>query len=850
MLSVFALTWNAFRKRRRRAGSRECSGWKSEDVAMDDGSDKFAPLTPDELVVAPGDGTRAPDEGELASPVPANAPPSPTRHFAHGEPTATWIYRDANGAELCRILRFDFPDKRKQFCPLTLWREPTRLRWRWKGLPAPRPLYGLENLPDNPGAPIVVCEGEKAADAAAKVLLDHVAVTSSGGSQAAAKTDWTPAAGRRVLIWPDNDDPGQKYAREVAAILAALGCEVSIVDAAAMVTIDPGGRGPDFEPIGWDATNALAEWPDTGALRKTVVTLAKPFDAGPRYVSHGAFAMAADGLEIEMMRGSGNARAMVREPVSGPFEILGKSRSPNGSDWGLWLRWRDGDGRVHQRLVSSAALHGDPAALCQSLASEGLHIERKKQRELADYLNGADVLARVTRVERTGWHSIGVRDVFVLPGESIGCSAAETVILEGAANAPYETHGSLAEWRAGVGELASGHILPVLAISAAFAGPLLYLAGAEGGGVHFFGQSSKGKTTILQAAASVWGRGASPGYVKAWRATANGLEGAAVLATDTALVLDELGVLDARDAAAAIYALANGGGKQRAARDGSAREPKSWRVTFISSGENPFEAKLTEGKGKARAGQLLRLLDVPADRGRGFGVFDNGGRDDDAGALARAINRAASKAYGTAGPEFVRRILAESVTGDDVREKVSNFVKAECPPRADGQVERVAHRLGLIAVAGELATLLGLTGWREGEAREAAAWAFKAWLSYRGGADPAEARQAVEQVRLFIQQYGDSRCDPLDHPDAKPSPNRAGWRKGEGEEREWFIPPETWKFEICAGLDAVLVARTLAERGFIRRIGDGFQSPRKIDGSNKRVYVVTARIFAGADDDA
>jgi putative DNA primase/helicase len=347
-------------------------------------------------------------------------------------------------------------------------------------------------------------------------------------------------------------------------------------------------------------------------------------------------------------------------------------------------------------------------------------------------LNGADVLGRVIRVERTGWHSIGERDVFVLPGESIGCSAAETVILEGATNAPYEARGSLEEWRAGVGELSSGHVPPVLAISAAFAGPLLYLAGAEGGGVHFFGQSSKGKTTILQAAASVWGRGASPGYVKAWRATANGLEGAAALATDTALVLDELSVLDAREAGVAVYALANGGGKQRAGRDGSLREPKSWRAPVISSGEIPLEAKLNEGRGKARAGQLLRVLDIPADRGLGCGAFDNGGSNGDAGTLARAIKSAASKAYGTAGPEFVRRILSESVTGDDIREKVSNFVKAECQPRADGQVERVAHRLGLIAVAGELATLLGLTGWRQGHAREAAAWALKAGCHIEG----------------------------------------------------------------------------------------------------------------------
>ena len=73
----------------------------------------------------------------------------------------------------------------------------------------------------------------------------------------------------------------------------------------------------------------------------------------------------------------------------------------------------------------------------------------------------------------------------------------------------------------------------------------------------------------------------------------------------------------------------------------------------------------------------------------------------------------------------------------------------------------------------------------------------------------------MAQVRLFIEQHGDSRFDPLDKPEAKPSPNRAGWRKGEGEAREWYIPPEIWKSEICQGLDPKFVARTLAERGMI-----------------------------------
>ena len=211
-----------------------------------------------------------------------------------------------------------------------------------------------------------------------------------------------------------------------------------------------------------------------------------------------------------------------------------------------------------------------------------------------------------------------------LPNETIGPRGAERVILDAAALGPYEARGSLEDWKEGVGALARGHALPILAISAALAGPLLHLAGQEGGGLNIFGGSSKGKTTILQAAGSVWGRGGSPGYVRAWRATANGLEGAAASASDTALVLDELGVLEARDAQAAVYGLANGAGKARAARDGSLREPKSWRVLILSTGEVPIETKLAEEKGrKARAGQLVRMLDIPAERGAGFGVFDS-----------------------------------------------------------------------------------------------------------------------------------------------------------------------------------------------------------------------------------
>jgi putative DNA primase/helicase len=347
----------------------------------------------------------------------------------------------------------------------------------------------------------------------------------------------------------------------------------------------------------------------------------------------------------------------------------------------------------------------------------------------------------------------------------------------------------------------------------------------------------------LHAAASVWGPG---GFVLTWRATANGLEGAAAGATDTALILDELGQVDPREAQAAFYTLANGGGKARAARDGVLRQPKTWRVMILSSGEIPVGAKLAEDRGRrARAGQLVRVLDVPAERLHG--VFDHGGWASDAGVLAKEFRRAAATAYGTAGPEFVRRLIAEHDIAMTVRTMVSDFVTAEAPRGSSGQIDRAAQRFGLIAVAGELATALGVTPWREGEARAAAAWAFREWIAGRGGTEPAEMRQAVEQVRLFIEQHGAARFDRCEGSVSHPVHNRAGWRKGEGEECEWLIPSEIWKNEVCAGLDPALVARTLAERGMLRKVGDGWQCVRKIEGANRRVYVVTARILDGGD---
>lgn len=116
------------------------------------------------------------------------------------------------------------------------------------------------------------------------------------------------------------------------------------------------------------------------ALRMAATGLAKPFDYEPAYVCFGDYTMDANGLSVEREQGRGENRQKAKLWVSAPFEVLGRSRDPQGRGWGKFLRWRDDDGRQHVRHVADAELHGEPAALCAGLANIGLRIDRMKHR--------------------------------------------------------------------------------------------------------------------------------------------------------------------------------------------------------------------------------------------------------------------------------------------------------------------------------------------------------------------------------------------------------------------------------------------------------------------------------------
>ncbi|MGF3025083.1 DUF927 domain-containing protein [Methylobacterium aquaticum] len=538
--------------------------------------------------------------------------------------------------------------------------------------------------------------------------------------------------------------------------------------------------------------------------------------------------------------------------LSGPFRVPGLARDPAGAGWAVLIEWLDRDKRRHRGFISHADLIGEGTEWLRPLVDAGFHISfgRKPLGLFKRALYGLDCQARVRLVRRSGWFN----SVFVLPARTIGTADGEEVIFVGRVDAAsYAEAGTLEDWVSAVAAPAAGNPRLLLALSVAFAGPIVDLLQDEGGGVNLKGPSSVGKSTLLIAAGSVWGGGARSGFVQTWRATSNGLEGVAKAHSGTVLVLDELGELDAREAGSTAYLLVNGQGKARAAKDAELRPRHEWRVMLLSSGEVGLADKISETGKRARAGQLVRLVDVPADAGRGLGIFDhtNGGEP---AAFANNIKAAALRTYGTAGPNFVDVIARNpDGTASAARRMITDLTKRllTALPEADGQMSRAAHRFALIAVAGEMARVALQLPWADGEVERAIRTCFEAWRSARGGDGPGELVAALDAIRSAIERHGEARFRNLDgaEPSSAPIRNLLGYRLSRGGVLVYAFTATGWSETLAGAADPKSVVGMLFERGLLLTGKDRTHRHFvKVDGRSVPTYAVRASALFDTED--
>jgi hypothetical protein len=217
------------------------------------------------------------------------APPLPSTTFKGNPPVATYVYRDVGTAPSLFVERFEWRDpeskggKGKLFRQHSLRQGDSGPEWVAEGFPdgEPTPLFNLPEIIANPNKLVVLVEGEKAAAAAFRIFgFDAVPTTAPMGSNSFHRADVTPLARRPVLVWRDNDASGEKHLRAATEALNKVGCRILVVDVAELVKIDGGNRGITHNPDGWDAADAVDEWPDRAALRDKVMELARPYKDG------------------------------------------------------------------------------------------------------------------------------------------------------------------------------------------------------------------------------------------------------------------------------------------------------------------------------------------------------------------------------------------------------------------------------------------------------------------------------------------------------------------------------------------------------------------------------------------
>jgi len=171
---------------------------------------------------------------------PADVPDPSLHYHKYGAPSMSWVYRDANGGRFFFIARYDTDDG-KQFVPWT-YRDG---RWTPKAWTHPRPIYRIDALTTHADRHVLICEGEKSADAAQSIVGDsYVCTTWAGGSRAVATADWSILRGRNVLIWGDADEPGRIAVDTLIGILQRSGVNE-------IKTINTHGM-----PQGWDAADS------------------------------------------------------------------------------------------------------------------------------------------------------------------------------------------------------------------------------------------------------------------------------------------------------------------------------------------------------------------------------------------------------------------------------------------------------------------------------------------------------------------------------------------------------------------------------------------------------------------
>lgn len=526
-------------------------------------------------------------------------------------------------------------------------------------------------------------------------------------------------------------------------------------------------------------------------------------------------------------------------------------RNANGSGWILVLMARDMDGQLKRIEVSRGDL-GNPTKISRDLADQGILVYFNMKDDLVDFLKQLEPTRREINFPYVGWVDCENPDAaFVTPYGSIGATNEETVYIYSPRGSDSLSEsmlqkGDLADWQRYVAMPLKDNDLAVFLICFSLGVTLASLVGVEAGGVSIHGNTSSGKTTMGQCAASVWGSGVCPSVgegksmVRGWSSSMNGLEATASAHRGIVLILDELHLAPVQDLGAALYMLTTGEGKRSMNSDRSARETHKIRTGFISIGEMSMHEALARPGSPVYAGMLVRCADLPIAES----TFASAEEAD-------ATKEACGRYYGTAGPAFVEYLQSAMRDSEDpwTLKNFRDALATYLPQVTEGlkltsEGKRVAKRFALAAAAGEFAVAAGVLPFEEGVPTRAARALLHRWAA--NAVTFTDGQRAIKNIAAFIQKHKRRFCI-LDDVTNQSTSNQVGYhicgpRAADIGDHFYAFTDEGFR-EALGGCNRAAATKELKFRKLLRLDRDGKQPKLTVGGERVRAIWVSQRVL-------
>ena len=803
-------------------------------------------------------------------------------------------YYSSKGVPVGCVVRCDKNiegDKVKSFAQFSYDRIKEKWQSGWSG--EGKPLYNLKEIVRRTDAPVMIVEGEKTAEAAKNLFPDYVVTTSCMGSASPRSSNWSFLRNRDVTIAPDNDATGAKYARTLDDILKRVeakslrGLDVkklgryTIVEGKPLQRNEPVPEKYDLADIaidGWTA-DLINEWKDHKDFAPffEVVRDVQAIRDLPREDE--------ECLHIEGVNYKLNAKTstlwweQVKEdkrsgeiiktwlPLSGYIKPTHCMEDTNG-DHGFLAKIVTRRNRTVECFFSrdETATEKDTTKILLLKGLKITHIKPANCYALNFYLNNFKPEFQAVGVDKVGWQ--GDNEVYMMPfvndprNSYLLKQEQQKIeyILQQRSSVSRKIHkkGTLAKWKSTVGEVCRGNHLHSFAMIVSLTAPILYLLKEEGFIIHYVGSTSVGKSTILKIPQSIWGLD----EIGTFRATDNNLEGVCKVSNDGVILLDEMGEVEADALSRIVYMISNGVTKGRADKSGNAKATTHFTVIAQSTGEIGLEAKLAEKRIQAKGGQLIRMPELDADRGKGLNTFDilklnpdTGKMFEDGKTQAEYLKTHAQENYGVVIDGFMKELVKDMeayIRG--LKNLKAEWIKNLKATKGNAEIDRMIKRFSTIYATGVIASMMGVIPHAKEEVNESVTAMFDNWLNRRGGDASYELKAITNDIYKLCVENQYLRFQNAHHTEderANLPRDKAGyWRMEKDEEGNWFLSEfwihiQVFERDALKGRDKKIFYPLLVKAGYIEKGKDGksTQKRRPQNGISERFIVVPASAF-------